>query len=75
MKNTKRCPKCEGAKIIRVEGRVGPYWDGNNIPMGVRRDNAVLIDRYICSECGYSEEWIDSKDSLQALADKWGIVE
>ena len=33
--------------------------------------SAVLVHRYVCCKCGYSEEWIDRKD-IQTLKDKFG---
>lgn len=65
---TGTCPKCGSSYLITVPGKAGPYWDGNNIPVGLRRENAVLVTRYVCRQCGYSEEWIHP-DDLERLAD------
>ncbi len=62
MKNTKICPKCGGTDILFVEGNAGAYGAGNNIMTGATIFSAVLVGRYICCKCGYSEEWIDLKD-------------
>ncbi len=75
MRMSKQCPKCMERKIIRVLGRVGPYFDGNNIPIGVTKTNAVLVTRYICSSCGYTEEWIDDKASLKRLEENFPIYQ
>lgn len=62
MKQTKRCPKCSGTDILRIEGTAGAYGVGNNIPTGFTNFSAVLVNRYVCCACGYSEEWIDQED-------------
>ena len=62
MKNAGRCPKCGSTNILRVEGKAGAYGSGNNIITGFTIFSAVLVHRYVCCECGYSEEWIDRED-------------
>lgn len=70
MKNSHICPKCGGNDIIRVPGNVGSYGVGNNIQVGWTNFSAVLVDRYVCSSCGYSEEWINLED-ISALKKKF----
>lgn len=62
MKNSHTCPKCNKNDIIRIEGNVGAYGVGNNIQTGLTNLSAVLVQRYVCCSCGYSEEWIDKED-------------
>ena len=62
MKNSHICPKCNSTDIIRIEGRSGAYGSGNNIQTGMTIFSAVLVHRYLCCDCGYSEEWIDKED-------------
>lgn len=59
MKNNKKCPKCGGSEILFVPGTVGAYGNRNNIMTGLTIKSYVTIDRYICTSCGFSEEWID----------------
>ena len=68
MKYSNICPKCRCNDILKVKGKVGAYGSGNNIPTGVF--SAVLVDRYICCNCGYSEEWIE-KDYLPKMIKKY----
>ena len=70
MKNTQTCPKCNSAEIVRVEGSAGAYGIGNNIQIGWTNLSAVLVHRYVCCSCGYSEEWID-KDDIPKLEKKY----
>ena len=62
MKNTRICPKCNGTEILRVDGNAGAYGSGNNIPVGMTNFSAVLVNRYVCCNCGFTEEWIDKED-------------
>ena len=61
MKITSKCPKCGNTDILMVPGNTGVY-GGNNIMVGLTTFSAVLVNRYVCCECGYSEEWIDKED-------------
>ncbi len=70
MKNTKTCPKCGGTDILTVPGSAGAYGAGNNIQTGWTVLSAVLVHRYVCCGCGYSEEWIDKND-IPALKRKF----
>lgn len=71
MKNTKMCPKCNSREILRIPGKAGAYGSGNNITVGSTIFSAVKITRYLCCECGYSEEWIDNKDDIEKLRAKY----
>lgn len=62
MKNTNICPKCQSKDILHIPGNAGAYGSGNNIQLGWSNFSAVLVNRYVCCTCGYSEEWIDKKD-------------
>ena len=62
MKNTKKCPKCASADIVRVDGFTGPYGSGNNVMVGASIFSAVKVNRYVCCTCGFTEEWIDTDE-------------
>lgn len=62
MKNTKVCPKCGSIDIVRVDGSTGAYGTGNNVMVGSTIFSAVNVNRYICCDCGFTEEWIDKED-------------
>lgn len=62
MKKEQICPKCNCTDILRIEGSAKGYGVGNNIPMGVSILSYVKVPRYVCCNCGYTEEWIDLKD-------------
>ena len=62
MKNTGKCPKCSSSEIVRYDGYTGAYGTGNNVMTGSTIFSTVNVNRYICTFCGYSEEWIDGED-------------
>ena len=70
MKNKKICPKCDSNKIIRIPGETGIYGVGNNISSGFLK-GTVNVTRYMCCNCGYIEEWIDSKEDIIKLIQKY----
>ena len=70
MKNRRICPKCNSSDILLVPGKAGAYGSGNNIQTGMTIFSAVLVHRYVCCSCGYSEEWIDKED-IQKLKKKY----
>ena len=41
MKNSKMCPKCQSAEIIRIDGYAGAYGSGNNVLTGMSIFSAV----------------------------------
>ena len=68
MRNTHSCPKCRNAGILRIPGMVGRP-GLNNIPVSFF--NAVLVTRYLCDSCGFSEEWVDDSADLENLRTKY----
>lgn len=62
MKNTHICPKCNNNEIIRIDGEARAYGAGNNIMIGATIFSAVNVNRYVCCNCGFTEEWIDQED-------------
>jgi predicted RNA-binding Zn-ribbon protein involved in translation (DUF1610 family) len=71
MKNTKKCPKCSSNDIIIIPGEAGAYGTGNNIPTGWTILSAVKVTRYLCLNCGFSEEWIDTREDREKLRKKY----
>lgn len=72
MKERNVCPKCNSQDILMVPGKAGAYGTGNNIQVGMTNFSAVPVNRYVCCNCGYSEEWIDKKN-LPILKRKYEI--
>ena len=72
MKTTGAYPKCGSRELIRIPGMIGGYGAGNNIPVGRTIFSSVKVTRFLCSQCGYSEEWIESPSDLEKLRKKYG---
>ena len=70
MENKKICPKCNGEKILRIPGETGIYGTGNNIPAGFL-NGTVNISRYLCCNCGYMEEWVDNKEDINKVEERY----
>ena len=62
MRETKICPKCKSNDVLRVEGTYSAHGAGNYIRLGFPSFSAVLVHRYVCGKCGFTEEWIDKED-------------
>ena len=67
MKKNKLCPKCGGNKIVTISNDGHPDGTyGNNIMCGATTLSSVFVDRYVCCDCGYTEEWVD-KNVIEKL--------
>lgn len=62
MKNKNTCPKCGSKDILFIPGEVGLYGTGNNIMTGMTLLSGVPVNRYICGDCGFTEEWVNLED-------------
>lgn len=66
MKNNEICPKCNSREILRIPG--SPYAHGNNIKSAFSTVfSTVSVVRYLCCDCGFTEEWIDYKEDIEKL--------
>ena len=55
MKNTNKCPKCNSDDILNIAENRFAGGASNNIWLGSFLFNAVKVDRYLCTNCGYSD--------------------
>lgn len=65
MRFTYECPKCTSSEVVKITGS-----NMNNlhkIPLTRWGGKSALIDRYICTNCGFTEEYIHLSDKLK----KW----
>ena len=72
MKNSKTCIKCGGNNIVMIKNDGHPDGTyGNNIQCRATvLSGVVFVERYICCDCGYTEEWIDRSDMASILNSK-----
>ena len=71
MKNTGTCPKCGSKEILTIPGGDGSLHHDNVIRVGLTIISTAEIYRYVCCDCGYSEEWVDPRD-IPKLKKKYG---
>jgi hypothetical protein len=72
VKTTATCPKCGSHELIRIPGSTRAFGTGNNIPAGMTIFSSVKVARFLCSHCGYSEEWVESPADIEKLRKKYG---
>ncbi|MBK9981364.1 MAG: hypothetical protein IPP15_02890 [Saprospiraceae bacterium] len=61
MKQSNTCPKCKSTDIVRVPPFKGTS-TSNLIQLTKWGTKFCYFDRYICSSCGYTEEYADVQD-------------
>ncbi len=69
MKNSGVCPKCNSDDLSRIGG-------GSRIGRGVAMGACLFgfmdpLTRFVCNECGYSEEWF-SGETLKKIKGRYG---
>jgi ribosomal protein S27AE len=75
MKNSNRCSKCDSQDIIRIPGwEADTFGAGNYIPIGWWAGNAKVA-RYLCGQCGFSEEWVESPEDIAKVRHKYAKKE
>jgi len=67
MRHTHTCPKCQSTEIYVSKGRKHNQ-SGNKIL--VTNFKTIPLDHFTCTECGYTEEWVTDKKSLEFLRRK-----
>jgi hypothetical protein len=63
-----QCGKCGSRHLLRVPTTPG---DHSHIVSGDHRLHNVAVDKYVCTDCGHVEEWVNNKEDLQRLKDEW----
>jgi len=68
MRFSYECPKCASKEVLEITGS-----DMNSfqkIPLNKWSIKNAVLDRYICIECGYTEEWVQLSESFKKWAKK-----
>ena len=68
MRYSLKCPKCDSTRVIEVIG--SDMNQRQRIPLHKWSFRNVTLDRYICANCGYTEEFVQLTDSFKQWADK-----
>lgn len=62
-----QCSKCGSAELIRVPTTPGQH---SHIVLGERVLRTVAVTKYVCPDCGYVEQWVNSKADLELLREE-----
>ena len=73
MKHSRKCPKCDSKEIFKIPGPATVGYSSNKVPKSWIK--SANVDRYVCSICGFSEEWIAKAKDLQELRKKYGKID
>jgi predicted nucleic-acid-binding Zn-ribbon protein len=65
MKSDGVCPKCSSKQIIKIPSELGTF---NVIKIDMFK--FANLTRYICTSCGYMEQYISDDSSLSKLRQK-----
>jgi predicted nucleic-acid-binding Zn-ribbon protein len=65
MKTTGKCPKCGTTQIVAIASPSGAY---NEIK--VDASHATSVTRYVCTACGYIEQYVADKAGLGKLSER-----
>ena len=68
MKFTYKCPKCASNNVLEIIGT--KYNAQHTIPLTKWSIKSAALDRYICADCGYTEEYVQMDDSFRKWANK-----
>ena len=66
MRHSYKCPKCASINVVEVIG--SNMNQQTKIPLNKWSFKNATLDRYICTDCGYTEEWVQLTDSFK----RWG---
>ena len=68
MRTTSTCPKCNSTDVISVKGN--KLNQNHRISLDNWGLKYVVIDRYLCVRCGYTEEWLQMDDKFDRWVEK-----
>lgn len=68
MKCNTICPKCQNTEIAIIEGGGFKGNVYNTISFGL---STVYLTRYVCTNCGYTENYIDDPKDIKKVKEKY----
>ncbi|MBW6462771.1 MAG: hypothetical protein ACNA7Z_02495 [Dethiobacteria bacterium] len=72
MKNGK-CPKCKSSEVFtgaNIKMKKGVY-GSNTIPLGGILGSQIALDNYVCTNCGYTESYINNPGDIKKIRNNW----
>lgn len=68
MRTSFQCPKCNSYDVVEVIGsNINQH---QRIPLNKWSIKNAVLDRYICTSCGYTEEFVQLTDNFKRWARK-----
>jgi DNA-directed RNA polymerase subunit RPC12/RpoP len=64
MHRHEQCVQCGSRDLLRVPATPGNH---SHIVVGDRLLRSIQVDKYVCTDCGRIEEWVNDKDDLRKL--------
>ncbi|HTX93320.1 MAG TPA: hypothetical protein VMC09_19040 [Anaerolineales bacterium] len=63
------CPKCNSTEVYRYNGGLKAATGECHFEMGTWSSKNVLLNTYLCTQCGYTEMYVSDaeKDKIPAL--------
>lgn len=58
------CGKCGSSDLLEVPMTPGEH---SHIVTGARVLKDVAVTKYVCTDCGYIEQWVNSGSDLETL--------
>ena len=68
MKYSQCCPKCQSSEIAKIEGGAFKGNIYNTVSFGL---TTIYLTRYTCTNCGFTENYIDDPKDLAKVKDKY----
>ena len=69
MKHNHKCPKCGSADIVTENKKTSISYN-NYVTVKQNWAKFIMLVRYICLHCGYTEEWIEDAEDLNKIEEK-----
>ena len=69
MKNTGVCPKCQSYHIVEESKKTSMSYN-NYVTVKQNWAKFIFLVRYICLDCGYTEEWVKDLKDLKKIEKK-----
>ncbi|MBK8625011.1 MAG: hypothetical protein IPN86_05465 [Saprospiraceae bacterium] len=68
MKYNYCCPKCQNSEIAIIEGGAFKGNIYNTVSFGL---TTIYLTRYVCTNCGFCENYVDDVNDLQKIKNKY----
>ena len=72
MKNTNCCPKCGSENMACVPDNAHRYLANSIAITKIGWVKRIPVVRYVCCDCGYVENWIETKSGRDEIRRNFG---